>query len=54
MHHHQRGQLAQALAEGFETALSVRIRMGTRIQITYPGHLLRGLSPSRAERGGKE
>ena len=43
-------QLAQALAEGFETVLSKRVRMGKRAQITYPGYPFPRLSLSRARR----
>src|SRR4029450_13384405 len=42
-------QVAQSVAEGFETALPSLVRMGTRREITYPGHLLPGLGRSRAE-----
>jgi len=42
-------QLAQALAEGLETELTLRVRREDRIQITYPGHLRRELVRSRAE-----
>jgi hypothetical protein len=41
-------QFAQTLTEDLEAALSQRIRRGTRIEITYPGHLLRELGRSRA------
>jgi len=46
-------QLAQALAEGLETALSYRVRRGARIWVTYPGHLPR-LLPLGGERRGED
>jgi hypothetical protein len=47
-------QLAQALAERLETALSSRIRRGTRRQIAYAGRLLPRLGGNCGERRRKE